>query len=221
LLANDAEQFVAHLSFRLSDPSITMAIGSTDQGWSASYKLTTSSWGDEVALTSGGDLTKLPGRLFLRVGEGDERGIGAIFHHEATETRDHFSPAQPEAFSVELVVTQEQIEALISSGQRGHPPTACGIAVEKITYGYTPDDKKWDNETDRLLPVQSIRFSFDNPDADEDDYPPEDEEDEDRSNASDAIIGAMEHIRRELRDYRRTMIGLTVILCFLIWVTRR
>ncbi len=155
-----------YLDLIFTDPTITYGIGeSLNPGWCIVYRTRVRGLRSRVELASGGDLAKLEGRTFIRVGHIGEEVVGLLHHlpaspGDAERLIEHYD----EAYSVEFAMTGEQVVALIEAERLGRGPTGVKAQVQKLQYGWAPDgsETEWDNISERSLPMRSASFYFDN-----------------------------------------------------------
>lgn len=153
-----------YLDLTLSEPSITYGIGkSLNPGWCIVYRTGLRGWRSHIELASGGDLGKLEGRTFIRVGQSEAEVVGILHHLPMSPgDADRLIEHHDEAYSVEFAMTEEQVMALIEAERLGRGPTGVKVEVQKLKYGWAHDgsEAEWDNVNERSLLMRSASFYF-------------------------------------------------------------
>ena len=153
-----------YLDLTLSEPSVTYGVGkSLNPGWCIIYRTGLRGWRSRVELASGGNLGKLEGRTFIRVGQ-SEAGVVGLLHYlpMSPGDTDRLIEHHDEAHSVEFAMTEEQVMAVIEAERLGRGPTGVKVEVQNLKYGWAPDgsETEWDNINERSLPMRSANFYF-------------------------------------------------------------
>jgi hypothetical protein len=194
---------VGRLKLELDRPRVAYRKGESGllskSGWQLSWRTRFDRW-DSVKLSNGLDLSKMPGTLFLTVGEIDpgeaEKELvpeGALFFEkpgaplgllhflEAQEgSSDGVAKAEPDAYSIELVATEEELRTFIDKVQAAQGPSAATVNVPGLKYGWAPDgsQQEWNlDEKKNWLIVDGLTFYFGDKE-DEEVVPIEDREEE-------------------------------------------
>lgn len=153
-----------YVNLILSNAVIHYNTGRGPSGWQMSYETRLRRWHEEVELSTGGKLSEMTGQLFLRASEERDDEVVATLYHlpEYPGGADQFIAHSDESYSVEFVLSPDEVMALIGAERIGRGAIGASISVEKLTYGYAPDgsQKKWDNANDPHLPVKGATFTF-------------------------------------------------------------
>lgn len=136
---------------------------------------------DKIRLTTGGTLSDIPGRAFVRVGtatpvgkarfgNGAKIAWGHLRHQEHAVYDDM---VVDESFWVALYVSQPLFERLLDLARQGKlpsmslevcqgPPGESASDVEPLKYGWEPDGSgvDWDNKQHRLVEIDWCEFTY-------------------------------------------------------------
>jgi hypothetical protein len=218
---------VGSLKLNLREPSIIYRKGDagfSHPGWQLHWK-TSFDWLESVTLSNGADLAKLEGGLFLRVGAIDPSEaakepvregamffekpgspIGLLHYLEATESSsDGVVKAEPDAYSVELLLSEEELRPLIEMVQAGHGPVVASVNVPGLRYGWAPDGsmQNWNlDEKPKWLIVDGLSLWFDQRGEEE----PE-EADELRPAPPSAELQALQTLTQRVSSFGPWVIG--------------
>lgn len=183
------------LSLSLSNPQVTWQLGEgswSGAGWFVSWTI----WFDrcaEVEVASGGNLRDMPASLILKVGkmkpeperEEDkelmsfERGghpIGLVtFVPAYGPSSDGVIKAQSDSYEATLLLSEAELEAMISKVLAGQGPRRVRLNVPQFKYGWAPDGshQTWDNTEKQWTKIDGATFVFGD---EEQDGPEQDEE---------------------------------------------
>lgn len=173
---------MGYLNLRLKEPLITYRVGTppmawSGEGWQLRWEVSLDGW-DEVTLSNGLKLTNMPGNLILRVGtpkepkadEGEKPlweqsgpAIGALHFISAYEgSSDGVVRPSPDGYSVECVVSADELRTLIDKVQGGSGPIFVKVAVPGLDPGGLPDFsyQTWDIAERSWRAVDGLAFSF-------------------------------------------------------------
>jgi hypothetical protein len=180
-------------------------------------------------------MAKMPGSLWIKAGEFDPAEAakepvreGALpFERPGTPVGlIHYLPAQagsadgvmkadPDSFSVELKLPEEELRRLIDKTQGGISPKGVTLSVPGLQYGYAPDgsDLKWDlgengERTWRIVDEVTFWFGEEPVQAPDDDAPPAGPEAAPRS----AEAEALQELTRQVRSIGNWVVSLLLAI---------
>lgn len=233
---------MGHLNLALDKPTVRFLQGEglfSKPGWQLTWRVEFRGLGATVKLSNGLRLENMPGSLILRVGnpadlkptDVDEeppksaidallRGgapIGLLYYLPASEgSGDGVFDAQPDAYSIELVIPEEDHRRLVEAVLAGHGPSVAGVSVPGITAKWVPDLADWElREGRNWVVVDGIQLSFD-PFEDEEPAEPKPDEPPALSEETRTLV----ELTRYAKGYGPWLLGLLAAI-FLALVLRR
>lgn len=172
------------LSLDISSLQIVWRLGKDSwmaPGWTLSWNVRFDRYHwNNVKVASGGDLRDMPATLTLRVGEmnskrsreedkeplSSERGgppIGSVtFVPAYGGSEDDVFEAQPDSYDATLLVSEAQLESIISKVLAGQSPRHVRLYVPHFKYGSAPDGSQqtWDNTEQLWAEIDGATFTF-------------------------------------------------------------
>lgn len=118
-------------------------------------------YSNHVRLSTGEDLRKLEGKVFLWPSDSpsitEESPFGWLCYIEAYEGEFDSLPAY---YSVELRLPRQQFDELLSAARLGRVPSYISVNVKGLEIGWEPDGsgREWDNKTSPRLTATSAEF---------------------------------------------------------------
>lgn len=173
------------LSLYLSKPQVVWRQGEAGgfhaPGWDLTWAVRFDRFYNRVQLSTGGDLSKMPGYLTLRVGENltdafDEATeqekpfyrrsgppIGLLSFVRAYDgSSDGVIKPSTDSYSIRLNVGEAELQTMIDKVLRGHGPHSVRLSAPHIDYGNLPGGElqKWEVEDKDWTVLDQATFIF-------------------------------------------------------------